>query len=452
MKKLLSIIAFLLALVCLLGTGTMCFASADDKPDYSFQDTYNWGITQKILCGEGEGAQTRANSAETKNFTINLFKDGRQTDVVEDEFIEQVYTGTGLINIFGKDEDFSVGGTLLEVPTESNSVGLIGNLTGETESGTFLVITLHAIPGEEKFLAYVSVGFVTNDTNPDILIFGDSFDGMSKLTEIFFSYLNKMQIATEDGTGKQAWEAETEQINQYSTAATSGNTRLRAYDSTSLTDTSGKKYNIATLSLYTPINIKPRLNYDFGVKINANMQNAKKYAFSQYRIQAGSVLATSGMVEMICKSNSTLDFMQVDPESSSFNATLSVPLSSIPKLNAVAQFFPVDITVGISGIKAEKMKDNGSYRFNHVKWMHSYSHNVDYGTDGAIKSSNGYSGRSVGTWLVDSNKKVSVQFVANGYITFTYNSASYVTGEAISGTFTVYVNNVNTNISVEASS
>lgn len=350
------------------------------------------------------------------------------------------------------DESFYVMGELLKVQVDSDREGLIGNLTGETSTGTFLVITLHAIPEEQELFAYASVGFVTYNTDPEVLVFGNVFDGMSTLTESFSVYQSTIQMLS-DGEYIDNTESELEigQTSPLSTTAGTGDIQLRTYDSNGMTDSDGIYYDIATLSLYTPTRINPRENYEFGVKINANLTNAKNYAYSQYNMQAGGVWASSGMVEIISV-NPAMNFLQLDPESSSLTATLNVPLDNLDHVGVFFEFFPVEVTMGILGIEAQLLKYNGSTRYNQARWGHYYSHNVDYGTDGAIESSNGYAGRAVGSWLVDQTSNVSARFTANGYITFTYNSASYVTGESFTGTFTVSVNNLNTYITVNPNS
>ena len=446
MKKIVLIFVMILTLPCFIGVGNVCYAEANTKPDYSLCGTFNGGITGEILSQEYVQAYSR--SVDSRNFAIDLYKVGAQP-TGENDIVAQAYRGEGVISITGAEEEFSVSGNILEVQIDSDTMGLIGNLTGEISSGTFIAITVQTIPTEQKLFAYVSVGFVTYSTNPDVAVFGDWFDEMDILVQALCDKQGKTVVATEEIDVVNDYAGiEDGGLSAYTTAVGEGDTQLRTYSSNGMTDEDGIHYDIATLSLYAPVRINPRMNYEFGVKINANLTNARSYAYSQYNMQAGGVWASSGMVEMVGESGA-LNFLQLDPESESFDATMHVPLENLAQGGWIFSFFPVDISVGISGIEAQLLKYGGSNRYNHAKWSHFYSHDVDYGSSGPISSSNGYAGRAVGTWLDDVSSTVCLNFVANGYITFTYNSSSYITGDSFIGNFTVRVDDLSTYIYVD---
>lgn len=90
----------------------------------------------------------------------------------------------------GDNVSFSAEGTLLNVPINSNTEGLIGNLFGTTDKEEFLVITLHSIPETEELFAYVSVGTVSENSTSEVLIFGDTFNEMNLLVERLYLWQN----------------------------------------------------------------------------------------------------------------------------------------------------------------------------------------------------------------------------------------------------------------------
>ena len=442
------IVVCLLAFSWIMSASALASVTTENCPDYSFSVPYNESITQEIVPQVKTEAQACASAKVDRNFILNLYNEGLQaTEQKESKYKVSNYYGSGIINISGVDEIFSVKGTLLNVAIGTNVEGLIGNLTGETSEGTFIVITVHAIPETSKLLAYVSAGFVTYNTDPQVLIFGDWFDGINTLTESFCDYQNATAITQEAYLEETKIEGSPNQLDSADARELGTNTQLRAYKSNGMTDSDGTEYDIATLSLYTPVEIVTGHVREFGVKINANLANARNYAFNEYNLQVGNVMATSGMVEIISE-NSGMEFNRVDPESSSSSVTLHVPLEYLDTIGKVFEFFPVDITLTLSSIDAQMLKYNGSNRYNRAKWKYNCSHNINYGTDGPIESANGYAGRAVGQWLDDQTVPTAYKFISNGYITFSYNSVAYITGSSITGTFTVPVNNVFTHVVV----
>ena len=442
------IVVCLLAFSWIMSASALASVTTENCPDYSFSVPYNESITQEIVPQVKTESQACASAKADRNFILNLYNDGLQaTEQKESKYKVSNYYGSGTINISGVDEIFSVKGTLLNAAIGNNVEGLIGNLTGETSEGTFIVITVHAIPETSELLAYVSAGFVTYNTDPEVLIFGDWFEGINNLSESFNDYQNATASLQETCLKETLIGGGTDYLVSADNRELGTNTQLRAYKSNGMTDSDGTEYDIATLSLYTPVEIVTGHVREFGVKINANLANARSYAFNEYNLQVGNVMATSGMVEIISE-NCGMEFNRVDPESSSSSVTLHVPLEYLDTIGKVFEFFPVDITLTFSSIEAQMLKYNGSNRYNRAKWTYYCAHNIDYGTDGPIESANGYVGRAVGQWLDDQIVPTAYKFISNGYITFSYNSVAYITGNSITGTFTVPVNNLFTHVVV----
>ncbi|MBM6897158.1 hypothetical protein H9X86_07215 [Pseudoflavonifractor capillosus] len=442
------VVSLTFSLLCLLGaaSGNSVAAPTTQFPDYSFNSFYNEEASQKIHPQSNAKLRNSLTNTTTGNLVIDLYKgDSQKIQLNGQSHLTESYTSTGTIRMQGDNVSFSAEGTLLNVPINSNTEGLIGNLFGTTDKEEFLVITLHSIPETEELFAYVSVGTVSENSTSEVLIFGDTFNEMNLLVERLYLWQNNTSLAPEN-SGSYDIEKISENPAPHANTNSAYNTVWRQTLNSETTSKNGRKYKIASLSLFSPKKVRANSVYDYAAKINANMEVAKKYALEEYGLTHVAVTPVRGSVQL------RLNFPDADLSNPTPEPYVNIASLTIPVKDkfGICEWLPLEASIELSGIKITRSSTGTSGHLNVMTWNHAYSTDVDIGSQSGEFVAKGYYGRADGCCKkVPAGGTGTATIWAKGQITFHCYASAALNGVAYSGTYTVSVGDISQGVTVE---
>lgn len=322
---------------------------------------------------------------------------------------------TGLISLFDGQHEFSAQGELTTVELTTGSKGLIGNFLGFTsDTNEHVNITIHAVPDKEEVFIFTTVGYLTETTAIDTLIFGQQFDEMGELVKAF-----RPQEDPQDKSSNVILNSNNEQL------------RAIGYGAGELW--TGEIVPMSAITFYSSPQMEARKNYQAWVKVNSHVGNAEYFTRIHYGFYTGvlSAWVTRGSCEF-GSDNIYMAVSELDPESGGFNVTLPIPWISS---SGTFSWSPWSFNIYFSQITASKHKSSGSSNYNIASWIHNYSKNVDWDSSGPARTTIGYSGRSWISYLNTPSSPVAVSMYAEGSVS--YNFQHQVGATITSGGFTV---------------
>lgn len=431
MKKIISI---LLATVLLSGSITPVLAADTSKaPDYSITSEFNYDITETAVASVSEELRTFNNTRNEKNITVNLFENSQnKTDSASrNDTNNKLYDALGSITIAGGNYEYTASGSVLTKMLSNNNTGLIGNLTGTTNRGEHINLTIHSIPAENKSFVFVSVGYLTTDSVPEIYIYGESFEELGELTSEYMSQQEGVYTLEDD----EKYVPETINSTAMTRAAADYNTQFRAMVIGGARTPGGEDVQLAALTFYAPLRMETNKVYKAGVKLNGHAGNAAYYFRANIIPGVLSAWNSSGMVE-IKAANNYMELSALDPEDESWNITLNVP--GLEKISSIFAWFPVSFNIGINTIKTTRTKNEGSSYYNQARWNHNYSRDMSWEDGDPVTTQNGYSGQVSLTYLYNRTYDYTTSLTANSTINYQFRSQFGV--ETYTGGVTVYAN------------
>ncbi len=408
MKK---ITSSLLSLCLVFSLSSVSFATEYKDDSLSLSVPFNESITSEMMTREDE-RNLLNNENKPQNITLLLEKEGNN------------YLATGVLEKKSGKHSYSIEGELQSVQM-GESKGLIGFMSGELDNGEYVSMDLHCIPNSSDVFIYLSVGYVTSDSDCETYIFGEVFPSMNSLVDEYAESQEK-NIMIED--------------DDISLLSSDYNVSLRDIKYTAGRLNNGNSVALMSASIFTPKRIGCNESAKSYIKLNGNLANAKVYIQGTKPV-AGllSVWATKGTCTLSSRDNN-MELKDLDPGNENFKIELPIPYV----WNGAVKILPWSFNIGFDTIKTSVKKNSGSFLYNEANWNHNYSNSVDWGTDGPASSKNGYVGSCTITYHDNDARSTSLQ--GNGTITYTYMSQYGAT--QYTGSFTVY-SGVTTNILVD---
>ena len=343
---------------------------------------------------------------------------------------DATYSARGTISRKGEQQSFVAEGALMEVNLPTGSVGLIGNLLGEIDLGNssqeneHINITIHSIPSENKLFAFITGGMFTETTDIETLAYGESFEGMTELVELY----------TQQNTEISSKDNQEDEIQPFT--ATDEDIKFHNINYMSRTLKNGQKIPLAAVSIYAPEAIRQGLVYEGTVKVNGNEANAKIFTKDYYSLtnELTHVYSNRGKAEFGA-SNKNMTFSNLNPSTESRDITVPIPYL----WGGILKFF--NLNFDYAPIKASLSRNN-STRYNVANWSHNYAYDMSWGDawesyNNAKSSKVGYMGRVEMSHLHSSSQLgSSVSIYGTGSITYSF---VYTTGnvEHFTGSYTI---------------
>lgn len=415
-KKSLSLLLCLLLAFGVFDFGLMETGATDaEEPFIVLTADYNQSLSVELNANGGTKGLQAIQDSDIFDGTLRHVSDNK-------------YSLIGFIPLFDGRHEFSAEGDLKTIKLTTGSMGLIGNFLGFTsDTNEHVNITVHAVPDKDKIFIFTTVGYLTQTTSIDTLIFGQQFDEMNELVEAF----SPQEVALETDSSVVTNSAYNEQL------------RAIGYGAGELW--TGEIVPMAAITFYSPQRVAARDNYKAWVKLNSHVSNAEYWTRIHYGFYTG-VLST-WVSRGTCEFGSDNRYMEVsnlDPASGGWNVTLPIPW-----ISASGQFdwSPWSFNIYLSRIDATKHKLSGSTYDNIARWVHNYSQNVDWSSAGPASTTIGYSGQSTIIFFNTPSSPVAVNMYAEGSIS--YNFQHQVGATITSGGFTVGTPTVNATIWAE---
>ena len=443
LKKIISII--LVALTTLGCFSLSVYAVLDQRPDYSIEANYNNNITEDAVINISEDAVALGRSRSNKTMSVELSRVYQYTEMlVNNQTGEALFNAEGEFPTVDGYLDYFAEGKLLVVEYENGSTGLVGNLIGSLSNDEHINISLHSIPEENKSFIYVSVGYLTNDSMPEIYIFGDTFDKLSELTEEYVGQQAGVYTLNPD----EEYIPETI-IEPTSTIASADdyNTTIRsmAIGTARTMGGAGAEIQLAACTLYTPYRIKANGSYKVGVKLNGHSGNAAAYFRGQMVLGVLSAWHSRGTVTVGSIDNE-MEFHSLDPEDENFQVTLNVP--GLDEVSSIFKWFPVSFNILFSTIKTERYKNEGSILYNVATWKHNYSEDMSWENGNPITTPKGYCGQATITYY--KNRDVDYTTLIETASVVSYEFRSQYGVETYTGNVSVRADGAYANVVVDA--
>lgn len=360
--------------------------------------SYNDEITSGIVKDSPDVSLFVDEVNKPQDITLNLKQEDDNTYVATGEL--KTNTGVYAYTATGK----------LETVLTQEGEGVIGFMTGELENGDHLGMNLHYIPESSKIFIYMTIGYVTDDSDCETYIFGDTFAEMNTLVKVYAE--QQVAEATVSNANKE------EPISP--AAAEDYNVTYRGIGIQQGQLINGNKVDLIATTLYTPLRMKPNEVATGYVKVNGHTGNATTYVQGTKLIPGAlSVWASSGTCQISSLSDNNMKVFDMDPGDESWNVVIPIPYYAYGQW----AFLPWTINIGFNTIKTTLSKNEGSTLYNNrAEWKHNYTGDINWGTDGAAATQKGYAGCCSMSYQYNRSYDYNTTITGSGSIDYNYLS------------------------------
>lgn len=394
-KRLISM-ALILAISAPMNGNAVAVADGDNDVTV-ISASYNDEITSGIVKGSSDVNPYSDEVNTPQDITLNLNQKDDNTYVATGEL--KTNTGVYAYTVAGK----------LEAVLTQNGEGIIGFMTGELENGDHIGMNLHYIPESNKIFIYTAIGYVTNGSDCETYIFGDTFAEMNTLVEVY------AEQQTTESAVSNANSSEPIPL-----AAADYNVTYRGIGIQQGQLINGDKVDLIATTLYTPLRMGSNEIAKGYVKVNGHTGNATTYVQGTKLIPGAlSVWASSGTCEISSLSDNNMEMSNMDPGDDSWNVVIPIPYYTYGQW----AFLPWTINIGVSTIKTTLSKNEGSTLYNNrAKWKHNYTGDINWGSDGAAATQKGYAGCCSMSYQYNRSYDYNTTITGSGSIDYNYLS------------------------------